>query len=211
MWHVHEFAELGVGDNAGSRIAVAPPGLPLVPVPRSVELVCLPRSAVCGRRSVAVDHLAVLPAGKADEVAFVASPGHPQVRERVAEAVRVDVADTGFGGAAFQHLGHTRGGHRPLPAQPQVGKVGVLGARADPEVPIEGLGGLGPVGHCPVAASLAKHEHGRGVAIHVLDGEPGKFTEANTSVEEQAKHGVVAAFLEPLARGDRQQRGDLRV
>ena len=66
-------------------------------------LMCFARALVGSRRSVPSDHVGAPPSGEAAKVVFLTAGAQPLVRERVAELVRVQVADAGSLRAPIEH------------------------------------------------------------------------------------------------------------
>jgi hypothetical protein len=81
-------------------------------------------SAVSSARRVPTDHLPCAPASEPHQVLFLPTCGEPAVSHRVAEAVRVEMINTGVLAASLQQLRDPGDGERSFAAQPECLRIG---------------------------------------------------------------------------------------
>src|ERR1700733_13027679 len=161
------------------------------------------RSGAAGAGAVAAEHLRGGPAVQFHQVALGAAAVQPGVAEVVAEPVR-EHADAPLAAAPGDDLVDPAGGHRPpvVPPEPQLRPVCLGVPGPDPEVPVEGAGGV--VADLDRAGPAALAVHGDlpvpqvdvaapGVAGVVADAR--EFRQAHPGRREHGDHGGVAALL----------------
>src|SRR5688500_119293 len=96
-----------------------------------------------GRRGVALDHRAGLPAGERHQIRLRAARGEVVVGERVPEGVGVQVGEPGFRGSTPQHLLDAALCHPAVSPEPKVWALGVRVLTPNAEVAIQRLHGAG--------------------------------------------------------------------